>query len=103
MYYPNMYPEVLEAIHGYFEDNPHVEQDCLLYLVNLRDNWSRVAELSSHASDILEDKGLCRNCGVQMITETRKEYHPELVGRTDYPFETVTYTYCPVCDLGDEG
>lgn len=103
MYYPNMYPELLEAIHTTFVDEPHVELDCLLYLTNLRDNWSRVAELSSHASDMLEDKGLCPTCGTQMVTETRKEYHPELVGRTDYPFETVTTTYCPVCDLGDEG
>ena len=103
MYYPNMYPELLEAIPTTFVDEPHVELDCLLYLTNLRDNWSRTAELSSHASDKLEDMGLCRTCGTQMVTETRKEYHPELVGRTDYLFETVTVTDCPVCDLEDGG
>lgn len=103
MYYPNMYPELLEAIHTAFVDEPSVETDCLLYLLSLRDNWTRVAELSGQAGDKLEDMGLCRTCGTQMVTETHQEWHPELVGRTDYPFETVTTTYCPVCDLGDEG
>ena len=40
--YPNMYPEILESIHLMYKDNPDVEVDCLLYLTELRDRWTRV-------------------------------------------------------------
>ena len=95
--YPNMYPEVLEAIHLMHEDHPDVEVDCLLYLTELRDNWKRTAELSHQAVKQLEGMGRCPYCGEFMQTVHYKEPHPELEG---CPMEDMKESYCPNCDLG---
>lgn len=78
--YPNMYPEILDAIHYIFEDMPDVEIDCLLYLTELRDNWSRTAELSNKAIERLEDMERCPYCGEEMSYYHYQEPHPELDG-----------------------
>lgn len=96
---PNMYPEVLEAIHLAHEDNLDLEIDCLLYLVSLRDNWSRCAELSNKAGDALQDMGRCPNCGSEMAYHHYTETHTELDGN---PVEHLTEVYCPECDIGGE-
>ena len=95
--YPNMWPEVLEAIHLMYEDHPDVEVDCLLYLANLRDNWTRAAELSNQAISMLEDMGRCPYCGEPMQVYHYKEPHPELDG---CPMENMGEHYCPNCDIG---
>lgn len=98
-YYPNMYPEVFEAIHLMYEDHPDVEVDCLLYLTELRDNWTRTAELSNRALEKLEEMGRCPYCGELMQVYHYQEPHPELDG---CPMENMTETYCPNCDIGGE-
>lgn len=95
--YPNMYPEILDAIHYIFEDMPDVEIDCLLYLTELRDNWSRTAELSNKAIERLEDMGRCSYCGGEMSYHHYQEPHPELDG---CPMENMSELYCPNCDIG---
>ena len=95
--YPNMYREILEAVHGYFEDHPDVEIDCLLYLSELRYNWSRTTELSNGAMDSLEELGRCPYCGEPIQIHHYKEPHPELDG---CPMEDMTESYCPNCDIG---
>lgn len=98
--YPNMYPEILEAIHLMYEDNPDVEVDCLLYLTELRDRWTRVNELSTEASIKLSKMGRCKYCGEPMQYHHHKEPHPELDG---CPMEDMTEIYCPNCDIrGDD-
>ena len=98
--YPNMYPEILEAVHGYFEDYPEAEVDCLLYLSSLRDNWSRVAQLANEAEAKLEEMDRCPYCGEPMQIHHYKEPHPELDG---CPMEDMTEPYCPNCDIrGDD-
>lgn len=94
--YPNMYPEILEAIHLMYEDNPDVEVDCLLYLTELRDRWVRVNELSAEASIKLSKMGRCEYCGELMQYHHHKEPHPELDG---CPMEDMTEIYCPNCDM----
>lgn len=95
--YPNMYPEILEAIHLMYEDYPSVEVDCLLYLTELRDNWPRTAELSNGAFAKLQEMERCPYCGELMQYHHYKEPHPELDG---CPMEDMTETYCPNCDIG---
>lgn len=95
--YPNMYPEVLDAIHLMYEDNPEVEIDCLLYITELRDNWARTAELSNQAINKLEEMGCCPYCGELMQYHHYKEPHPELDG---CPMENMREPYCPNCDIG---
>ena len=95
--YPNMYPEILDAIHYIFEDMPDVEIDCLLYLTELRDNWSRTAELSNKAIERLEDMGSCSYCGEEMSCHHYQEPHPELDG---CPMENMSELYCPNCGIG---
>lgn len=99
-FYPNMHPEILEAIHLMFEDHPEVEFDCLLYLTELRDNCARTAELSNQAIKKLEEMGRCPCCGEPMQYYRYQEPHPELDG---CPMENMTETYCPNCDIGGDG
>ena len=98
--YPNMYPEILEAIHLMYEDHPNVEVDCLLYLTELRDNGPRTAELSNQAFEKLEEMGRCPYCGEPKQVYHYKEPHPELDG---CPMEDMTEAYCPECDVGGDG
>lgn len=95
--YPNMYPEVLDAIHLMYEDHLDVEIDCLLYLTELRDNWTRSAELSNQAMKQLEEMGRCPYCGEPMQVYHYQEPHPELDG---CPVENMSELYCPNCDIG---
>ena len=95
--YPNMWLEILEAVHLSYEDNPELEVDCLLYLTELRDNWTRTAELSNQAINKLEEMGRCPYCGEPMQINRYKEPHPELDG---CPMEEIAEPYCPNCDIG---
>lgn len=97
--YPNMYPEVLEAIHFMYEDHPDVEVDCLLYLSELRDNWPRTDELSNQAVSKLEEMGRCPSCGEPMQYYRYQQPHPELDG---CPMERMSELCCPNCDIGGE-
>lgn len=95
--HPNMQPEVLEAIHEYFKDNPEIEVDCLLYLASLRDNSAiKRAKLSAACYKALERYGYCSKCGERKQVVTIREPHPELDG---CPYENITEEYCPNCDL----
>lgn len=96
--YPNMYPEVLEAIHLMYEDDPQIEVDCYLYLSELRDNWTRTAELSDMAVSKIEEMGRCPNCGELIQTYHCRVPHPELEG---CPYEDLYERTCPNCDLVD--
>ena len=96
LFYPNMYPEIIEAIHLSYEDNPDLEVDCLLYLTNLQNNLTRTIELSNEAIDKLEDMGRCPYCGNLMKIHHYKEPHPELDG---CPMEDMTEKYCQNCDI----
>lgn len=96
--YPNMYPEVLDAIHLMYEDYPDVEVDCLLYLTKLRDDWSRIAELSNQAYNKLEEMNRCPYCGELMQVYHYQEPHTEL---DECPYEDLYESVCPNCDLGE--
>lgn len=95
--YPNMYPEILEAIHLMYEDHPEVEVDCLLYLSGLMDDNRQVDQLSIAAIDKLGDMGRCGYCGKLLQAHHYKEPHPELDG---CPYEDMVDWYCPNCDIG---
>ena len=95
-YYPNMYPEILEAVHLIYKDHPDVEVDCLLYLTELRDNLTRTAELSNQAINKLEEMGRCPYCGEPMQVYHYQEPHPELDG---CPMEDFYELYCSRCDI----
>ena len=94
---PNMWPELLEAIHLYHEDEPSVEIDCLLYLKGLGDNPAYVSQLSAKAYNKLEEMDCCPSCGEPMQYHHHKEPHPELEG---CPTEEIVEKYCPNCDMG---
>lgn len=94
--YPNMYPEIIEAVHGYFKDHPEVEVDCLLYLSGLMYDNRQVKQLSSHATNKLEDMERCTNCGEPLQYYHYKEPHSELEG---CPMEDMVEMYCPNCDM----
>lgn len=98
--YPNMHPEVLDAIHLMYEDHPDVEVDCLLYLAELQDNPYKVIELSNNAFRQLEGMGRCPYCGELMQYHHYQEPHPELDG---CPMENISELYCPNCDIGGDG
>ena len=95
-YYPNMCPEILEAVHDYFKDYTEVEVDCLLYLSGLMDDNKQVNRLSIAAMEKLEEMGRCGICGEELKTYHYKEPHPELDG---CPMEDMTELYCPYCDI----
>ena len=95
--YPNMWPEILEAIHLQYEDHPELEVDCLLYLTELKNNWKRTVELSNQAIDEIVRLDRCPYCGEPMQVHHYKEPHPELDG---CPMENMVERYCPNCDIG---
>lgn len=98
--YPNMYPEILEAIHLMYEDYPDVEIDCYLYLTELGDNRDYVMQLSNKAFEKLEDMGRCPYCGELMQVYHYQEPHPELDG---CPMENMSEPYCSNCDTNVGG
>lgn len=92
--YPKMSPEIIEAIHNTFVDNPDVEADCYVYLsVALCLSDITGANMARKA---LEDMGRCENCGEVMAVHEHKELHPE-IGPGVY--ETLHEPYCPNCDI----
>lgn len=95
MNYPNMSPEVLEAIHLMYEDEPDIEVDCLRYLGHL--SIVEANKLGTEAMLKLEEMGRCPDCGCLVETVPYKEPHPELDG---CPYETLYESYCPICDFG---
>ena len=97
MNYPNMYPEIIEAVHLMYEDEPDVEVDCLLYLKSLKRNQKRATALGIGAEDALKDMDRCPDCGERLEVYRYKEPHPELDG---CPIEDTTELYCPNCDIG---
>ena len=94
---PNMTSELLEAVHYWFEDNPEVEIDVLVFLANLGCDKLKLAMLSMRAEQELVNKDRCPRCGCPMEYETHREWHSEVEG-----YEPVTERYCPQCDRGDE-
>ena len=96
---PNMIPEIIEAIHLMYEDEPEIEVDCLLCLSNLRGNLELSGKLADASEMKLEDMGRCSYCGEILQLHHYKEPHPELDG---YPMEDMTELYCPNCDIGGD-
>lgn len=95
--YPNMYPEILDAITMAYNNYPELQVDCLLYLGELKDNWQRTNELSTRASMLLEKMNYCPRCGESLQTYHYNEVHTEL---EECPIEEFTELYCPNCDIG---
>lgn len=96
---PNMVPEIIEAIHLMYEDNPDVEVDCLLCLSGLRGNLELGSRLAEASESKLEDIGRCIYCGELLKVHHYKEPHPELDG---CPMEDMTELCCPNCNLGGD-
>ena len=96
MNYPNMVPEILEAIHLMYEDVTDVEVDCLLCLSRLRGNLTLGANFANEAEKVLENNNRCPICG----SELKNSYHTEIHYEVDdnYP-EHIVETYCPNCDI----
>lgn len=97
--FPNMCPEVLEAVHLIYEDFPEGETDCLLYLTGLQYNPDKVTQLSNEAMNALEEMHRCPYCGEPMKVYHYQEPHPELDG---FPIEDMYESYCPNCDIGGD-
>lgn len=95
MNYPNMTPEILEAVHLMYEDEPDVEVDCLRYLGHL--GLSEAIKLGDEARLKLLEMGRCPQCGSFLEITLYKEPHPEL---DSCPYETLSEEHCPVCDFG---
>lgn len=93
--FPNMYPEVLDAVHLMYEDNPDVEADCMLYLMNLHDNERGLAQLEGMAMKRLEDMGRCTICGEQLQPVTYYLAHPEISPGCQ---EEIVDQWCPNCN-----
>lgn len=93
---PNMVPEIIEAIHLMYEDNPDIEVDCLLCLSGLRGNLELGSRLAEVAESKLEDMRRCIYCGEILKVHHYKEPHSELDG---CPMEDMTELYCPNCDM----
>ena len=93
--FPNMLPEVLEAIEEYFKNDEDVLTDCWLYLESLADDKKKVNQLVVNAENKLYDMGRCPNCGSPMQTYKYLEPHTELDG---CPMEEMYEKYCPDCD-----
>lgn len=91
---PNMSPEILEAVHGYFEDLPEVEADCYLYLSDL--NFEDCKILRIKASKELTRMDRCPYCGTLYEYNYYDEVHDELDGK---PVEHICEPYCPNCDV----
>ena len=101
MEYPNMEPEVIDAIHLMYEDNPDVEADCYLYLQSLKygaNKENRISSLANAAYIELSNRGRCPECGGLMETVSYKERHNEISPGT---YEIMHVTYCPNCDVGE--
>ena len=94
---PNMTPEIIEAIHLMYEDNPEIEADCYLCLTEIVSNRDYATQLSNKAFDRLEEMDRCPYCGELMQIHHYKEPHYELDG---CPMEDMTEVYCPNCDIG---
>lgn len=99
MNYPNMEPEVLEAVHLMYEDDPEVEVDCLMYLKSLKDDDIKTRNLSFKVENVLEKMNRCPVCGEVMQVHHYKEPHTEVDG---CPYENMTETYCPNCDMAGQ-
>lgn len=94
--YPNMIPEIIEAIHLMYEDDPSEEADCLICLANLRGNIGLSRKFAEFAELKLEEIGRCPCCGSIMQINHYKELHSELDG---CPTENLYELYCPNCDF----
>ena len=59
---PEMYGEVLEAIHNTFVDYPDVEADCYVFLSNLFQYVKLSTTMSAYAAQALTEMGRCSVC-----------------------------------------
>ena len=94
--YPNMSPEIIEAILNHFKNDEDIIVDCLLYLSNLRDNKINCEKLSYSSMSELEKMNRCMICGNELQIYKYEEPHPELDG---CPMEIMSEPYCPNCDI----
>lgn len=97
---PDMRHEIIDAVHMMYEDDPHFEADCYLYLSNLHLDRKVTQCLSSLAEDRLDKMGRCRRCGTILEPFCFREKHYELESE---PVEEVVEWYCPNCDIGIKG
>lgn len=91
---PNMVPEIFEAVHGYFKDNPEVEADCYLCLSSVVSNHSMAIKVANKAYMALQDANRCSECGCLLESVKVKEWHTEL---DETPVEVLHEYYCPHC------
>lgn len=89
---PKMILEVLEAIEDYFDDDPEIAVDCLLYLSGYLED----KDGASRARYALEQMGRCKNCGTPLDVATWDVHHTELEGS---PIERMSEVFCPECDV----
>ena len=92
---PEMYSEVLEAIHNTFVDYPDVEADCYVFLSNLFLYAKLSTTMSAYAAQALTEMGRCSVCGAKLEVAHYKEPHTEF---SPTIYENMTDVYCPNCD-----
>lgn len=97
---PDMRKEIIDAVHMMYEDDPHFEADCYLYLSNLHLDRGVTQKLSYLAEDRLDKMRRCRRCGTILGPVYFQEKHYEL---DDKPVERIVEWYCPICDIGIKG
>lgn len=96
MTYPNMNPELFEAIHEYWKGEPEVEADILLYLSKMVKDEVAPKKLSAQAECELTERGRCYKCGAKLEHQVYYEPHTEV----DPPcYEKMSVEYCPNCDI----
>ena len=89
---PNMTPEVIDAVHLMYEDDPDVEADCYSYLQKLVGSGYE-GQLKAYATTALSEMDRCTICGEPLVHSSRKEWHWEAGC-----YEDVGITYCPNCE-----
>lgn len=94
--YPNMTPEIMEAVCEYYKDDDDILTDCLLHFVGLNADQAHL-EIGFVVSAMLklDEMGRCNKCGEKLKTICRKEPHPEL---DEKPVEKLYESYCPNCE-----
>lgn len=89
MNYPNMYPEIIEALKEYWKNDADILADCLVHLVNISDT----PKMRYDIEDELAKMGRCIKCGTKLICDEWKEYRSEV-----NTYEIMRDCICPNCE-----
>lgn len=96
--YPVMYPELFDAVHQVYKDDPDVEADIYLYLSQYAIYPFKAYGLAEQARARLSKMKRCPYCGTKLEYQNYKESHPEI---GEYAYEEMSIPYCPYCGMSE--